>query len=828
MAFYSPFDSSPPTTPGKYDKSFGSNVSTTPAGPPPPSSAASFTPAGHPPSSHFGSSQLGGDQASNFSESGFDQSFNESRAEHDLLNFSTTSSNYPLPQNRNSPSSSFFSEQSNASPIRNQFRPGYGRSHGRVGASKLSQSFRPPSDSDEDEEELDDGGTSIWDPKKLVPQFEASAYSSTNGQSPRFARKSTIYSNPGNAKRAKLDESWIQTLSPHKSRSKQKKNSVFPSIARDFADRANVAPVDEPNGLLLETEDILSQMYDRVRDREYDDAVLHATLSETSEKISKMWVNYSTKSATSAQGREAGDIGPGESAPGLAKATFLGTLLLQLHHPPLSGSGSGNGRLFNDQHAPFRALVLSDQPRSGSPVPKVLLDWINRHHAPRAARLNTLRNNQPNITSSPTFWKVILGSVLRANFSAVIQLFEDADFNHARTALEDGYEQPGYHGAQLQNIQQCVNKALQLFRSSPGTQHNDWDLKSIEWAMFRKQLLAAISELENLAEGPSQGDIDGGDSFSAPNFGIMNDRSNFLSFRQSSRMAESKIPWSVYENLRTMYDIMLGNTAAILEVSEDWVEATVGLTVWWDGDDDNEISLNDRAGTRVSAKRVSQAPRSVDSNPGEAYLRRLDYAFGSVTDTLGQDGFPINSMDPCEVGLASIFEGDVEGVLRILRTWSLSITAATAEIASFGGWLATSAGSEPMPGLNESDLLVLSYGGRKGKPIQKDDLLIEYATAIFPRGDLVSPSGGRGSWELSLEVLSRLDDQEVMKSKVGEMLNRVAIDTSDQMDKVVVLCAELGFRDESLKVSEVCIRFLFCLYVFWKISNVQNSDMEIK
>src|SRR3954462_4245039 len=64
--FQVPFSSSPPATPDKKSKngnnpfSFGaSNPSTTPAGPPPPSSSGSFTPAGPPPSSFLGSSMMG-------------------------------------------------------------------------------------------------------------------------------------------------------------------------------------------------------------------------------------------------------------------------------------------------------------------------------------------------------------------------------------------------------------------------------------------------------------------------------------------------------------------------------------------------------------------------------------------------------------------------------------------------------------------------------------------------------------------------------------------------------------------------------------------------
>jgi hypothetical protein len=98
--------------------------------------------------------------------------------------------------------------------------------------------------------------------------------------------------------------------------------------------------------------------------------------------------------------------------------------------------------------------------------------------------------------------------------------------------------------------------------------------------------------------------------------------------------------------------------------------------------------------------------------------------------------------------------------------------------------------------------MVLSYGQTDKRPL-KDDILTSFALGLFGRRPLDGDSGVRDGWELALEVLSRLDDQETMKAKVGELLDCIPLDTSEQMDKVVLLCTELGFNDEGRKVSEV-------------------------
>ncbi|OJD17633.1 hypothetical protein AJ78_02283 [Emergomyces pasteurianus Ep9510] len=778
MAFSVPFSSSPPpSTPDKYPK-FVRNPSTTPAGPPP-----STTPLGPPPSSLFGSSKLGSTRAKlNFGVTSFDQSM-DSKASDDL-GFSTTSSNFPLSQTKAKGTPQYASRNAFNSPGNGSF--GQSSINGHTAGS--SRDFDSYTDDGGQDDDMGDGREGFLD----------SRFSASLNSPHAAANKPFIYSNPSQAKRAKLDERWAQPHTTKPRITQRKKNSMFPSIARDLASRSQIAMVNEPNELILESEDIVSRMYDQVREFEYDDDGLQQTLCDISKDLLDLWARHTTASSQVHQNDKTSSIGPEESAPNIVKANFLGSLLLPLHHPHPQQKGD------HEAGSPVRfgavRAFAPHKPKAKTPIPKVLFDWLSRYHNTQASTPDDVKSYQPNPTASPAFWDAIQTSILRGNLSPVIELLNAADFNYARSAMEDGHEQPGYRGAQLQNIQKCVNSAIQLVNASPGVQNNDWDIKNLDWVLYRRQITAAISELEDLAEGQDRLP-ETQDQFQAPNFGIFNQRSA-ASFSQSTRIAESQVPWTIYQNLRTMYNIMLGDVPSILSKSQDWVEATVGLTSWWDGEDDSDISAAENNLNRsVMRHSQSQTPRSVDSNTVEAYLRRLDYSFANVTESLGQEGFRVNSMSSMEVGLASIFEGNIEGVLEMLQTWSLPIASAVAEVASFGGWLDTSVGSKPMPGFNENDLMVLNYG-KNEKPLRKDDILINYAMGLFDRNPLESPTGARDGWEVALEVLSRLDDQEIMRTKVTELLDRIPLKTSEHMDKVVLLCAELGFNDEGRKVSE--------------------------
>ncbi len=289
--------------------------------------------------------------------------------------------------------------------------------------------------------------------------------------------------------------------------------------------------------------------------------------------------------------------------------------------------------------------------------------------------------------------------------------------------------------------------------------------------------------------GEAEEDEDGG--FEAENFGIRRGGNSLL---MSARKSQSNVPESIYQNLRTMYSILLGSAVEIIAQSLDWVEATAALAIWWDGSDEDTIatwSLNVSRSQRADDEQLQEDP----------YLSRLSAAFLCVTDPDDKDSFQINTMSLLEVGLASVLQGNVEGVLTALRSYSLCVASAVAEIASAAGWLATG-NSGNSAGLNHEDLMVLSYGVDP-VGVKKDDILLAYAEALFEREELHDKDGTVfEGWELSISLASRLDDLELASTTTSGFLDQIQLTGQDRMDKLVGLCTNLGLEEDARKISE--------------------------
>jgi hypothetical protein len=845
MSFKVPYESSPPpSTPDKSKgQSFWSNVSTTPAGPPP-STANSFTPQGRPPSTAFGTSQLDSHSKLNFAQSS-NSLFTKSGGfkTGDSIFGSSFGSDFGLPKTTQAPPARPLA------PTPSQGRFGgatNGGSFGRTvtfdqpngfGSSQMEEyeQYEEYEDDGEgemeqDEEEMEEDGDyeeeleeedaegdldlSTREPSNRLSFLDSTygnplpAQSSGVGQ----ARK-PIYSNPTDAKRPKLDERWATQSPLRKTKLSPKKASAMPSILHNLASRGRLAPVDEPADMILNTEDTIDRLYIELHGADYRHIDLDAVLAHFANKLVNTWDICADRSGIARPYGVGPSIGPGEQAPSLVKATFLASLLLQIHHPsrgsaPIASASNPAARM-----APNSMVKAMQRASVATPIPQILLDWLNGYHASRTNDLQALRYVEPNPTASSNFWDIINAAVLRGRFAEAAEVLRSADFNYARSALEDGLAQPGYRGMQLQNIQRCVNKALQILDSCPGFQDDDWAITGPDWTDYRKSVLSAVNDLEEFAEGEErdQAELPSQDHrFQAVNFGLSNfgQGQNQVSFTQSARMAESRVPWTIYQSLRSLYRIILGDTATIMAYSQDWVEATIGLTAWWDGEDDDGAFRASTSSVDFQRSRGSrQQLRAVDRNMRNAYLRRLDLAFSSATNEPSDDiGFRVNTMNSLEVGLASVFEGNVQGVLELLQTWSLCITAAITEVADIGGWLMDGS-PRKMPGLSENDLMVLSYGqGNVSEPkgITRDEALRNYALGLHDRRSIENETGSREGWEMALAVLSRLHDRDMTRKAVTEIVEKLPLDTIDQLDKLVVLCSDLGLEEQGRKVAEVC------------------------
>ncbi|KAH8692374.1 hypothetical protein BGW36DRAFT_327089 [Talaromyces proteolyticus] len=837
MAFTVP-DSSPPSTPDK-SRSLFSNPSTTPAGPPP-SSAASFTPHGVPNSSTFGNSQMGSRSNLSFSESGFGQSTNFGG--NDSLFSSFSSSKLPPLQNaKSSIFSGSFGNQMGFKPVNasGNLKVRNKRPHNLSQMSAASEDWVDEGEGEEEEEEEeeveedeasgegeddeeyvdegdeegdeveyeDDEEANFEDDMEMEPtnnKMDASLFGGFNstfsplrGQNPAPAPK-RIYSNPGNAKRAKIDEQWA-TSSPASAKAKlipRKRPSQFPIIARDLAARTKIAAVTEPGEVVLPTDECIGELLDKLQGPEVGGGEAAAMFSEAATTLTDIWTKACKKeSEHTGQHQPSGTFGPGEDASGIEKATVVASLLLHLHHPPRKDRTGGYLRT-SGIPTNSRSLVVSGSSANKEvPIPKVLVDWLNENHSGSAQEVEALQQTSPNPTASRDFWDIIQAGVLRGRFGDMAHLLREADFNYARSALQDGLSQPGYRGAQLQSIQKVVNKAIQMLESSPLVQENDWDVTGFDWTAYRKRVRSALAELQDYAEGEDPVQPSTGPRFEASNFGMS---TNFgasqsgISFTQSLRMAESRVPWSIYQGIKGIYGIIIGESSAIISVSQDWIEATIGLTAWWSGEEDDQS-------TGLTNMRMSS---TVDRSLQETYLRRLNSSFSTVN---GDEGaFSPNPLERLDVGVACAFEGNVRGALGILETWSLCLAASVAEIAHEAEWLESNFGGDSLPGLlNENDLMVLSYGQDSGnaEQLEKDDILDDYAHGLSGRDKFQYNGVSRKGWQMALEVLSRMEDTKWSKDRVAELLDQIPVNTIDQVEQMIVMCGDLGFEEQGRKIA---------------------------
>lgn len=823
MTFQVPYDSSPPSTPDK-GKSQWSNISTTPAGLPP-SEGNSFTPQGHPTSNLFNTSQI----ESHSKQQGFGNSlFTKSGGfnTNDSIFGSSFGSEFGKPKTTNAPASKpFAASQSrfgstNGSAFGQSMNFGQSNGFGQSEMSEYNEEYEEGEEMEPEEELEEEDAEESMDMNAREPSDRLSFLDSNFGnplpaQSSALGQRKPIYTNPTDAKRPKLDERWAQPSPVRKTKLSPKKSSAMPSILHNLASRSRPAAVDEPADMIINTEDTLGRMHDELRDIKYGHLDLDLVLSYTANKLAATWDICADRSGIIRPYGSGSSIGPEKQAPNLVKASFLASLLLQIHHPgrasnPIASASNPAARTGHNSmvKAMQRSVVAT-------PLPQILLDWLNGNHASQAKDLQALRYVEPNPAASSNFWDIINSAVLRGRFAEAAEILRSADFNYARSALEDGLPQPGYRGVQLQNIQRCVNKALSILDSCPGFQDDDWDITGPDWNQYRKRVLAAVNDLEDFAEGEERDQappMQENRGFQAMNFGLSNFGQKPISFSQSARMAESRVPWSIYQSLRSLYRIILGDPATIKANSQDWVEATVGLTAWWDGeDDDGAPGIDFRASTASNDFQRSRGSRShirsVDRNMRDAYLRRLDLAFGSATNEPSDNtGFRVNTMNSVEVGLANVFEGNVQGVVELMQSWSQCVASAVTEVACLGGWFTSAENSKKMPGLSDNDLMVLSYGQDAGpatRELNRVDIMRSYAFGLNDRGSIENETGTREGWEMALEVLSRLDDASATKKAVSEIVDKLPLDNVAQMDKLVMLCSDLGLEETGRKISEV-------------------------
>ncbi|KAL1296601.1 hypothetical protein AAFC00_000094 [Neodothiora populina] len=621
------------------------------------------------------------------------------------------------------------------------------------------------------------------------PAFSAAA---ANSLPSKHAMVDFQTESPRALKRSRYGRVMNESLHSSRAARLESRQPAMPAIAKGLSTPSPSA-LKEPGDVILKTEQLLSSLDASVTTQSALDP--HLLLHSTASQLTDLWRKHLSTQSLS------GGIGPKNRDSPFETANYLASLLLRLYHPFISQHNPRSASNPFAQSSSSVSLVL--QRDAVATIPRSLLDWLNTYHNPFPQDLPEVLGNRPAPIAHEKYWDMVYATTLRGDLATAISLLEAADFTQADTAMDDGYDEPGYQGRQADAAHYVTSRCIDLLRSCPAYTDDDWDVKNAEWAIFRNRVRREIQHLEAFAESDSKDRdtaIDGSNVFQSS---AMGSGRGGMSFSTASRRAESKVPWTVYQNLKILYGQLQGLKDEIAVCTQDWLETAIFMTVWWDGDDDDQLP---GTASRHSL-RPSHQVRSVDVSPTSSYRRQLLFAFATITDDPEDTVFAVNTMDPLQVGLACICEEDIEGVVGILRGWSLPIAVAVVDIASAGGWLPQGrAGAQGLlDGFDQDDLMVLSHGQPNNQDsLSRDQVLTAYAD-ILAKEDSITSSDGKTSkegWDMACRVLSRLDDLDAAQRKIGAILADIPLDSAERVDKLLAVCIDIGLPEQVRAIAE--------------------------
>lgn len=836
--------SSPPSTPDKSEKKqqsygsyipYGENPSTTPAGPPPPSSAASFTPAGAPSASYLGSSIMrgmsggpsfkqpsfgfsgtgtntggigvgsmastGNNNKNLFGGGGSGQQTRKAAAAAPLgrsIRGYKTGATRPsklrdlLVPDEDEDEDAEGEEEEEEMPVASQ-RGRVGGDNAAAAASRpgtftipFDESYDEGEEDDEDEEEGDENHP---DPHPRAYQSRGGMVSDEEddmwlgmqgGGTPRRgfggdigdASDLMMLNTPAATERVRREAEDIFRASAMQS-GPRRRHYQFATLAKDVYNQMGTAPITEPAQLILGTEALINRLYDDGVGEADDEDKLDDTLATVAGKATMLWKGYADKMPLTEE-EHAAEIGPGPNASPFEKASYLANLALRIHHTRYDHDGMAGAE----------------------PLPETLFQWQHEFHNPYGSQVEDILRYRPSPACHSLFWETIFIALVRGRVGDATKLLKQAGWGHVRRAQRGEY---AYQDTALKNVQKAVEDIVAVLETCPGFAGN-WEIWSSEWTLFRVRAQGGLEYLRRFAEG--RDDLGESTSTFAASARSARGRESMAGL---ARRAESQIPWDIYENMNVIFDIVLGSQNAILEAAQDWCEATIGLLGWWDE------SRGDKPVPGVGFSR-SQAliplGMGVDT---ESYLDRLSRAFHSSVES----EFQLNSLSPVEIGIACVFEDNIKAVVGILRGWSLPIASAVAEIASLGKWLPQHqpSGAFAMDDLDMDDLEVL--GMDPGAPDEidgiKDSTLVQYAQSLAELEDdlraSVREEVSRDGWELAIHVLGRLDSpersEEMVSLLVRNLIEGLHVDSEATVEKIWGILNELGmipFAEETAEV----------------------------
>ncbi|KAI2625789.1 hypothetical protein GGR54DRAFT_514271 [Hypoxylon sp. NC1633] len=841
MSYRYPNLSSSPSTPDRSSRQASSGYgytadhSTTPIGPPPPSSAPSFTPAGEPSPSFLQSSigaMTGKIKPPNFGRPNLAQSKPKS-GKHSTapLGRSIRGSSARQPS---SLSREYRGEEEESDDDDNERGSLPKRQTGTYGMpydDSEDEDTEPDNTNPFDEEDEEEGGEE--DEGKIEADIDAMVQDEDDYDMEEDLLREIAGTDPYGSQMADGDAELMMLMTPAAderisreaedifrassmhSTMARKRVLKYATLAKDLYGHSRFAAVAEPDKIIIQIEELISRLYDEGVGSEDDEERLDDTLGQACFRLIRdVWAPH-LEELPQAHDEHVAKVGPSAQAPAFAKAVYLATLVLRMHHTPAA----------RDEFGGIRNPAL----------PAVLFTWQHEDHNLDPEQATLILQARPAPAAHGLFWQVTSSALVRGDICGAVQLLRKAGWE----SVKKGHlGESVYSGQALANIQRVVEDLCLVMEICPAVSNESWDIRSSDWTLFRLKAKAAKESLISFTEGKDRSHL-ASSRFGNPDFADSLD--GRLSLTGLARKAESMIPWDIYENLQSIYSILIGEPDAILAAAQDWCEATIGLFGWWD---DGHNKRNHGMSHSRSLQIASQAGGEDD------LLDRLGLSLQTATEA----DFHFDSADPVEVAVASAFEGNIESVIGFLRLWSLPIASSVAEIASLGRWLPP---QEPQNLINMNDfdmeeLEVLGMNQSIGvdeKDGIKDTTLIHYARGLKDRKH-ISGAGLHGKvhrdgWEVAIQVVGRMDSPERSEQLVQELLQSVlgtiSEDSRETVEKIWRLLNELGminFAEDTVEtfgdlLAKDTFRFGEALWYYalahrpGKIRDVLNNLMSI-
>ncbi|RKF58656.1 Nucleoporin NUP85 [Erysiphe neolycopersici] len=544
--------------------------------------------------------------------------------------------------------------------------------------------------------------------------------------------------------------------------------SKYREIARSMYTSMAVHSVEESDDLILATEGITLKLHQQDLNTENENENLENLLHKVSDELVRLWETYNKQTMIYRSEEYTTTIGPGSQAPNFVKAIFLASLALRINFP---------------------RKILSSYTTREITLPQTLIEWMDEYHNPYPNQYEEILAYKPSPSNHTLFWDSIFNCLIRGKIKAVIDMMNNPGWQHARDEIDNmsnNQRQPIYSDETLMNVERAMNVAKHLLTKCPAT-HGDWNSRNNDWKLFRLRALQALEDLKRFNQGKDHEFEDDNKMLLEPG-----------SFNEAAKKARSLIPWHLYQNLVTFFNLLMGDISTVLANSQDWCEATIGLVIWWDeGKKDQDLNLS----------RFQQSSRlSSKYSTSKFFRQKLRISFEAATSD--STDFQINSLDDVQVALASLFQSDYESVIGLLSCWSGPVSCGVAEIASLAGLLpqAEEKSLINMGSLDQDDFELLGITQTTPKLDDiKDRTLIAYANELLKRKELISSSNPETklrSWEVSIAILGRLDSTELSVEIIRDFLNKLPLEDSDTVNKLWILLNSIGLTSHAKSAAQ--------------------------